>query len=165
MHGIFHMKTVKKAGFILLVSAVSFAGPRVNVVSYDELKNATQRDNDTLYVVNFWATWCDPCVHELPVFQQAYVKYASKKVKMVFVSMNSAKDIAKVEKFAQEKDLKPQVLLLGSNKMNVWINNVDTSWDGAIPVTALYRHGKKLYFHQGEFTQQELNTLIQSKLK
>jgi|SRR6185312_5266282 len=160
------MKAIQKAGLILFISSLSFTGQRVTVINYDELQQqAALKNNDTLYVVNFWATWCDPCVKELPSFQAAYTKFASHKVKMIYVSVNSAKDIAGVEKFAEEKDLKPQVFLLSANNANIWINGVDSSWSGAIPATVLYRHGKKLYFHEGDFTQDKLNQLIQSKLK
>ena len=156
---------MKKCSLAILFFVFVLNAPRVSVVSFDALKNATQKNNDTLYVVNFWATWCDPCVHEIPFFQESYRKFEAKKVKMVFVSLNAAKDIAKVETFAEQKDLKPQVLLLGANNMNVWINTIDSSWSGAIPATVLYKHGKKLYFHEGEFTQDELNKVIQLKLK
>ena len=148
-----------------MVSSLVFTSPRVAVVSFDEMQQCTLKNNDTLYVVNFWATWCDPCVKELPYFQQEYKKLISKKVKMVFVSLNSAKEIAKVEQFAKDKDLKPQVLLLSANNPNIWINKVDSNWSGAIPATALYKHGKKLYFHEGDFTLDKLDKLIQSKLK
>jgi len=160
------MNLVKKTGLLLFISSLAFSGQRVTVISYNELQQqAALKNNDTLYVVNFWATWCDPCVKELPSFQAAYTRFASRKVKMIYVSLNSAKDIASVEKFAEQKDLKPEVLLLSANNANVWINAVDSSWSGAIPATVLYRHGKKLYFHEGDFTQDKLNSLIQSKLK
>jgi len=161
------MNSVKKAGLLFIVLATSaLYTPRVTVVSFDDMQKETVlRNNDTLYVVNFWATWCDPCVKELPAFQEAYKKFASRKVKMVYVSMNSAKEIALVEKFVEAKDMKPEVLLLGTNNPNAWIDRVDSSWGGAIPATVMYRHGKKLYFHEGDFTQDKLNSVIQSKLK
>jgi thiol-disulfide isomerase/thioredoxin len=158
---------VKKASlFILFCVASTFSIPRVTVASFDDLQKETAlRNDDTLYVVNFWATWCEPCVKELPAFQSAYKKFASKKVKMVYVSMNSAKEIATVEKFVEAKDMKPEVLLLGTNNPNAWIDKVDSSWGGSIPATVMYRHGKKLYFHEGDFTEDKLNSIIQSKLK
>lgn len=159
------MKSIKKAGLLLFVTSLAFTTPRVAVVSFDEMQQAALKNNDTLYVVNFWATWCDPCVKELPYFQVAYKKFAAKKVKMIFVSLNSAKEITKVEKFVADKDLKPEVLLLSANNPNIWIDKVDSSWSGAIPATVLYKHSKKLYFHEGDFTQDKLNQLIQSKLK
>lgn len=159
------MKSVRKAGLILLLCSAAFATQRVNVVSFTEMQHAVMQNNDTLYVVNFWSTWCAPCVKELPFFQSAYKKYAARKVKMVFVCLNPPSAIASVEKFVEQKDLKPEVLMLGSNTPNTWIDQVDSSWSGAIPATVLYRRGKKLYFHEGDFDQQELNKLIQSNLK
>jgi thiol-disulfide isomerase/thioredoxin len=161
------MKSVKKAGLLFFICTLtSYVTPRVSVASFDDLQKETAlKTNDTLYVVNFWATWCEPCVKELPAFQAAYKKFSSRKVKMIYVSMNSAKEIATVEKFVEEKDLKPEVLLLGTNNPNAWIDKVDSSWGGSIPATVMYRHGKKLYFHEGDFTSDKLNSLIQSKLK
>lgn len=159
------MAALKKAGIILLLASVAFTGQRVHVVSFNEMQKAVKHNNDTLYVVNYWSTWCAPCVKELPYFQAAYKKYASRKIKMIYVSLNPASSIAEVEKFAEAKDLKPDVMLLSDNNPNVWIDKVDSSWSGAIPATVLYRHGKKLYFHEGDFDQEKLNTLIQSKLK
>lgn len=150
---------------LCFLSLLSFTTPRVSVVTFDDLQHDVLKNNDTLYVVNFWATWCDPCCKEMPFFLTAYDKFASKKVKMVYVSMNSAKEIATVEKFVEAKDMKPETVLLGSNNANIWINKVDTSWSGAIPATVLYKHGKKLYFHEGDFTQDKLNSVIKSNLK
>lgn len=160
------MKNIKRAGLALFISIVSFTSSHVSVVSFEQLKQeAALKHNDTLYVVNFWATWCDPCVKELPYFQNAYKKFNTRKVKMIYVSLNSLKDLPKVEKFADDNDLKPKVLLLNASDPNVWINGIDSSWSGALPATALYRSGKKLYFHEGDFTQDKLNDLIQSKIK
>ncbi len=162
------MNPVKKANiFILFFTTVTFSVPRVSVASFDDLQKETQlRNNDTLYVVNFWATWCEPCVKELPAFQSAYNKFASRKVKMVYVSLNSAKEIASVEKFAEAKDMKPEVLLLGTNNPNAWINRVDTAWSGSYTCYSYVQAWKKkLYFHEGDFTEEKLNNIIQSKLK
>jgi thiol-disulfide isomerase/thioredoxin len=159
------MNYLKRTGLLLCISAFTFSGPQVSIVSFDNLKQETLKNNDTLYVVNFWATWCDPCVKEIPFFQAAYSKFASRKVKMVFVSLNSAKELASVQKFAEQKQLKPEVLVLNAGNPNNWINAIDSSWSGALPATVLYRHSKKLYFHEGEFTQDKLNQIIQSKLK
>lgn len=159
------MRYLKRTSLLLCISVLAFSGPQVRIINFDNLKQETLKNNDTLYVVNFWATWCDPCVKEIPFFQAAYRKFASHKVKMVFVSLNSPKELASVQKFADQKQLKPEALILDAGNPNIWINAIDSSWSGALPATILYRHSKKLYFHEGEFTQDKLNQIIQSKLK
>jgi thiol-disulfide isomerase/thioredoxin len=150
----------------LLFFPVFLMQTHVKVVSFEQLRTeASIKNNDTLYVVNFWATWCEPCVKEIPYFQQAYKKYAHNKVKMVFVSLNSQKELAKVEQFTSDKSLGPEVLLLNGGNPNDWIDKVDSSWSGAIPATVMYKHGKKLYFHEGELTLDILSKTIETKNK
>lgn len=156
----------KKLAVILLFAPVLFIQPKVTVVDFAQLQSqAALKNNDTLYVVNFWATWCDPCVKELPNFQQAYQKYKEKRVKMIFVSLNSVRELDKVQQFATDKNLLPEVLLLNGGNPNNWIDKVDSSWSGAIPATVLYKHGKKVYFHEGELTSDQLNKTIENKNK
>ncbi len=158
--------TFKKTFILLTILPVLLIGNKVNIVNFEQLQTyAAHKTNDTLYVVNFWATWCDPCVKELPAFQEVYKKYSSKKVKMIYVSMNSAKELNKVEDFANTHKMEPLVLLLNGGNPNDWIDKVDSSWSGAIPATIMYKSGKKVYFREGDFTSASLDKIIQSKIK
>ncbi|HWB64417.1 MAG TPA: TlpA disulfide reductase family protein [Chitinophagales bacterium] len=137
----------------------------VKPVNMKQLQDATlNKTNDTLYVVNFWATWCKPCVNEMPYFVKAQDGFGGKKVKVVFVSMNSVRELAAVQQFVSAKQIKEDVLLLNAGNPNNWIDTVDVSWSGAIPATVMYRNGKKVYFREGEFTQNELDSIIQTKI-
>jgi thiol-disulfide isomerase/thioredoxin len=159
------VRLTKKAAIVLLVPFL-FSAPKVTTVSFEQLQQqAANKHNDTLYVVNFWATWCDPCVKELPDFQQAYQNFKSKKVKFVFVSLNSPKELDKVQHFAADKQLVPEVLLLNGGNPNSWIDRIDSSWSGAIPATVIYKDGKKVYFHEGELALDKLTQVIKSKNK
>lgn len=155
----------KRVALLCIALPLLFIQSHVNVINFQQLQSQAIKNNDTLYVVNFWATWCDPCVHEIPYFQTAYQKYKGHKVKMVFVSLNSLKELSKVEQFTTDKNLLPEVLLLNGGNPNDWIDKVDSSWSGAIPATIMYKHGKKLYFHEGELTQEVLNKTIETKNK
>lgn len=160
------MRITKRAVFFLFLLPPFLLQSHVTVVTFEQMKaEAATKHNDTLYVVNFWATWCEPCVKEIPYFQQAYKKYNHNKVKMIFVSLNAPRELAKVEQFTNDKNLGPEVLLLNGGNPNDWIDKVDSSWSGAIPATVIYKHGKKLYFHEGELTQDELNKTIETKNK
>ncbi len=157
--------TVKKTCILLLLPFL-LAGNKVSIVNFEQLQtSAANKHNDTLYVVNFWATWCDPCVKELPAFQQERKKYAGHKVKFIFVSMNAARELGKVQNFVDNRKLEGTVLLLNGGNPNDWIDKVDSSWDGTIPATVIYKSGKKAYFRQGEFTPEALDKVIQTKNK
>lgn len=151
-------------GLIISVLALGMLGADVGTIHMQQLKDATQNQtNDTLYVVNFWATWCKPCVAEMPYFRQADEKFKGQKVKVVFVSLNSPKELATVNKFVTDKNITQQVHVLDAGNPNVWINQVDTNWSGAIPATVMYKGGKKVLFREGEFTQAELDSIIKNK--
>lgn len=136
---------------------------KVRVVNFDGLKKAVQKKNDTLYVVNFWATWCKPCVEELPCFMESARKFGDQKVKVVFTSLNSVKELANVQKFCDTRQIRQDMLLLDAGNPNVWIDLVDKSWDGSIPATVMYKQGEKTFFKEGEFTQNELDSIINLK--
>src|SRR5688572_595506 len=63
-------------------------GLKIGVYSYEAFKPFLNADNDTTYIVNFWATWCKPCVEELPHFEQLYQEYKDKKVRLILVSLD-----------------------------------------------------------------------------
>ncbi|NLJ01558.1 MAG: TlpA family protein disulfide reductase, partial [Bacteroidales bacterium] len=76
---------------LLLIPLLLFAGNRnseteIPVVNFEEFQPLLEKDNDTLYVVNFWATWCAPCIKEIPYFEQLSEKYRDKKLKVLMVS-------------------------------------------------------------------------------
>src|SRR5690606_23667057 len=59
---------------------------------YNSVFNQFTKQNDTLYVVNFWATWCQPCIEELPDFMKVNDEFKSENFKMVLVSLDKAND-------------------------------------------------------------------------
>ncbi len=142
-----------------------FAAPQVQEVSLEQLQANTIQNNDTLYVVNFWATWCKPCVAEMPYLEEAQKKFANNKVKVVFVSLNYTRELAVVDKFVKQKKILSTCYLLNAGTPNSWIDKVETEWSGSIPATLMYKNGKKIFFREGEFTQTELDSIIQTKIK
>ncbi len=107
--------------------------------TFAELEPIFQRQSDTTYVINFWATWCKPCVEELPYFEQLHKEMAGQKVKIILVSLDFKKDIpTKLLKFVRDRKLEPQVIALADGRYNDWIDKVDPQWGGAIPITVVY---------------------------
>ena len=100
----------------------------------DLLKRINQPD--TSYVVNFWATWCKPCILELPAFDSLYAATKNSKVKVILVSLDFKEELeSKVNPFLQKNNIKAECVLLDEVNGNDFVNKVSTSWSGAIPAT------------------------------
>lgn len=128
---------------------------------FSELEYLFQYQNDTTYVINFWATWCKPCVAELPYFERLQAETGDEKIKVVLVSLDFAKDVeTKLVKFVNDRQLKPQVIAFTDGKYNNWIDKIHPDWGGAIPVTYIYK-GDKVLFHGQQYDSfEELKTTV-----
>lgn len=135
---------------------------KVNAYDFDKLEYFLKKKNDTTYVVNFWATWCVPCVQELPHFEKLNAEYKAEKVKVLLVSLDMHKMVeSKLIPFIKDKNLKSDVVLLRDPDANSWIAKVDKSWSGAIPATIIYK-GNDRKFYEKAFTYEELKKEVDS---
>lgn len=136
----------------------------VPIYKFDEFEPLLKQDDGAIYVVNFWATWCKPCIKELPYFETVAEKYADKNVKVLLVSMDFPRLLEKqVIPFIEKNELKSPVVLLDDTGANEWIPKVDESWSGAIPATVIY-NGKQRKFFERSFTLEELEKEINTFL-
>lgn len=163
---------MKKTFFLALAAALLLPAlpgwaQQVAVIKFPELQRRLARATDTTYVVNFWATWCAPCVKELPYFEQLGAAYAQQKVKVLLVSMDYASQLdKKVKPFVSKRNLKSEVVLLDEKDPNTWLAKVDAKWSGSLPFTLLLNNQrqKRAAFEQ-EFTQAELIKQLQAFLQ
>lgn len=131
-------------------------GVSVKAYDFDKLEYFLTQKNDTTYVVNFWATWCVPCVEELPHFEKINEKYKKDKVKVMLVSLDMFKMVeSKLLPFIKEKQLKSDVVYLRDPDQNTWLPKVDSTWSGALPATLIYNKDKRK-FYEKSFTYDEL---------
>jgi thiol-disulfide isomerase/thioredoxin len=137
-------------------------GIKVNAYDFNSFKEFLEKDNDTTYVINFWATWCQPCVAELPNFEKIGSEYNGQKLKVLLVSLDFSKSVEKsLIPFIVKRNLKSKVVLLSDPDGNSWIPRVDPNWSGAIPATIIYNKKKNLWkFYERSFTLEELQTEI-----
>ena len=133
----------------------------VQSYTYNELKTLLEKNDGKTYVINFWATWCAPCVKELPAFEKINKEYATKNVTVILVSLDFPKQVAKrLIPFINKKKLQSKVVLLNDINENFWIKAIDSSWSGAIPATIIY-NGKDRKFYEQSFDYDQLERELQ----
>ena len=137
----------------------------LKVYDYDELEPLINKKDNKIHVVNFWATWCAPCVKELPYFEVINEKYSDEGVEVLLVSLDFPKDYdKKLKPFIKNKNIKSQVVALDDTNMNRWLAMVDKDWSGALPATIIY-NDKTRQFYEKSFTLEELETELKQFLK
>ena len=140
----------------------------VREINLDGLKKILQRDpKDTRpLLINFWATWCDPCRDEFPDLVRLDADYRNKGLNFISVSLDDITDIKSlVPKFLTEMKAEMPVVLLNVNDPEPAIKVVDTTWDGQLPATFLYdKDGKIVFKHFGRINSQELRTAIDKQI-
>ena len=116
---------------------------------------------DTLYIVNFWATWCKPCVKELPSFDSLNNAVKGQKIKVLLVTLDFAENLnSKVLPFLKRKNIITECVLLDEVNGNDFIDRFDKKWSGAIPATYFYQKGKRKELFEKEFTLSSLQKII-----
>jgi thiol-disulfide isomerase/thioredoxin len=131
------------------------------VLKIDKLVKRYTKSKDTLYIVNFWATWCKPCVAELPAFEEIHNEYKNKAVKVILVSMDFKEDLnKKLLPFLKKNNYTSEVVLLDEIDGNKFINRVDSSWTGSIPAS-LFIKGPKRQFKEKQLKKEELQSIIE----
>ena len=131
-------------------------GQTIPEIDRDGLAMITQKSNDTTYVVNFWATWCSPCVKEIGYFEELYRKRAESKLEIILVSLDFPNQVdRRLIPFLKEKEISAPVMLMTDLDYNGWIDQVDPSWTGSIPATLIFNSEGRLFLEQ-ELTRDEL---------
>jgi thiol-disulfide isomerase/thioredoxin len=133
--------------------------PTVPMVNFAGFESYLGAKSDTIYVINFWATWCGPCRRELPNMEQIHRDYSGKKVKVLLVSLDFPNQQKGLQQFLSSNHITAPVVLLNEPDANAWIDKVDPSWTGALPATLIFKGNDRLFFEK-ELTYQDVNSSI-----
>ncbi len=132
--------------------------------SFDDFeKEILSKKDKKIHVVNFWATWCAPCLKELPYLEELNNKLGDKgEVTLASLDFGDLLE-TRVKPIIKAKNLKSRVVILDDPDSNRWIDLIEKSWSGTIPATVFYKEGKRLFFEKEFHSLEELETII-SKL-
>ena len=117
---------------------------KIEVVNFEQLEAILSQKDGKIRIVNFWATWCKPCIEELPFFEELNDSLGGKELEVLLVSLDFRDKLeSQLMPFVAERRLESEVLLLDDPYENEWIPRVDSSWSGAIPATLILQGPKR----------------------
>ncbi len=149
--------------FALVVSIGSLHAQTAEKVKIEDLQKMVGRSSGKIQVLNFWATWCAPCIKELPLFEQINASRNDIEVSLVSIDLDLDPNPDKVYRFIDRKKLKSKVYILDERDPNTWIDKIDKSWSGAIPATLVVnlKNGKRKFVEK-ELKAGDLEEIINS---
>jgi thiol-disulfide isomerase/thioredoxin len=143
----------------------------VQEVNFEGLKKLLQRGGGGQHsrplLVNFWATWCDPCREEFPDLVQINKEYKARGLEFIIVSLDDPSEIKTgVPQFLREMRAVMPAYLLNVADPEASIKWVDAEWGGGLPATYLYdAHGQIIFKHMGRIKPAELRAAINTVVK
>ncbi|MCD6063827.1 MAG: hypothetical protein K0R82_1738 [Flavipsychrobacter sp.] len=148
----------------LIMVAAALQAQVIPVYKVDNLVNR-YANSDTLYIVNFFATWCGPCIKELPEFDHMADAYQNRPVKVLLVSVDFPKDYKKLASFVKKRKLQHEVVWLNESDANYFIPRIDNRWQGSIPATLIVNNKTEYKnFFEGMISAKQLQVLIDKQL-
>jgi thiol-disulfide isomerase/thioredoxin len=134
--------------FLLGFGHVCIQAQDIAVVKIEELRKIYMRPGDTTYVVNFFATWCGPCIQEMPVLNKFGADHKASNIRLIFVSLDNSRYLKKLPSFVRKLKLTAPVYLLNESSDFSWLPEIDKRWQGSIPATMVVnstRHVKAFF--------------------
>lgn len=149
---------MKRNALLLLgvLALMHTTAQNVSLLTIDEMNERIQRGKDTTFVIHFWATWCKPCIKELPFIEKLNAEHKVEKIKVMLVSVDYVSNLHKtVKPFVKKRKLLTDVFILNEKDQQTYIDRIDKQWSGTIPAT-LFVRGDRRRFAEREFTYEEL---------
>jgi thiol-disulfide isomerase/thioredoxin len=149
----------------LALFTVAVAGQEVKKIKITDLEK-TIAASKTPLIINFWATFCKPCVEEIPYFQEAIKKNKKDSIQLLLVSLDLQNFYpAKIKGFAVKRKFTAPILWLDEYNADYFCPKVDTAWSGAIPAS-LFINNKTGYrkFFEEQISKEKLEKEIKAIL-
>lgn len=145
--------------FSLFICTTSEAQELKTFKTYEELNQYLSEPKDKPLVVNFWATWCAPCVKELPYFEELHQK--NNEVTVITVSLDFEKQVeSKLIPFLKKKKYTFITTYMADHDYNNWLHLIDPNWSGSIPATLIINKNKRTFIEQEFASFDELNKYV-----
>ncbi len=152
--------------FVFISGTSPIAAQDIPKWKINDLKAAIAKaDKPTIF--NFWATFCKPCIEEIPYFQELAKKYDSAGVQLVLISLDLSEAYPKqISSFATKYKFKSPMKFLDETNADLFCPVVDSTWSGSIPAT-LFVNNKTGYrkFYEEKLSKKKLESEIENMIK
>lgn len=123
---------------------IAHAQSNIEIVDFNKLQQVFLNKSDTTYYINFFASWCAPCIKELPDFELFAKEQSNQKVKVIYVSLDLVNTYQQsLVPLVNNLKLSQKIYLLNEADPNNWMNKINKEWSGAIPATLIVNQQKK----------------------
>lgn len=155
------MKKLSAPLIIFMLLATGGFAQKAKMIRLADLQKLIAAPTEEIKVINFWATWCVPCIKELPLIEKLQGERKDVKVSLVSMDMDLDPDPEKVHRFVDRKKIQSEVLILDERDPNDWIDKIEKKWSGALPATLIIntKNGKRKFVEK-ELHEGELEKLI-----
>lgn len=139
---------------------------QVKKVQISEIEDIV-RKSDHPMIISFWATWCAPCVKEIPYFQETVRKYAAHQVELILVSLDFKEAYPSgIISFIKNRNFDATFYWLNETNADHFCPKIDPKWDGGIPAT-LFVNNKTGYrkFYERQLTPLQVEAEVKAQVK
>ena len=148
----------------LLVLTIEVNSQSIPKWKIGDLENYIKKSNSPV-IINFWATFCKPCIEEIPYFHKMVKEYEKQEVKLLLVSLDMPEQFPKIRSFAVKRKYTAPIVWLDETDADYFCPKVDVGWSCTIPST-LFINNKTGYrnFFEDQISIKQLEKEINSML-
>lgn len=156
--------TTKVAAAAPAESVTAARAPEIRRVTAKQIRALVDERKGKVVVVNFWASWCPPCVREFPAISRVYEQYRDKGLDLFAVALNAPEEIEEIKQFLAEQK-PPFSIYLADPDDKTFNETVLEEWYGEMPLTLVFNTaGQRVLAHKSEITYDQLSKMVEPLL-
>ena len=143
-----------------IATFISPASSPKTFADFGDIAPLFAQDNDTTYLINFWATWCKPCLEELPLLQQVQRENGDRPLRVVLVSLDTEEGaIRRIPAYLEQRGIDLPTVVL-TDEGNAWKRALDDKWDGSLPTSLIYKGGLRYVYRRPFMSLPDLQSSV-----